>query len=54
MSMVSSFGCAKTDSYAGALVARYFQALGAAGPLALGPASIRGLFLGINDEEYLS
>jgi hypothetical protein len=40
--MVSSFGCAVSQSYSTVLIARYFQAFGAAGPLALGPASIKG------------
>lgn len=44
VSAVSCFGCARSGTYTTILVARFFQALGAAGPLALGPASVKGTF----------
>lgn len=44
VSAISCFGCAVSKTYADVLVARYFQALGAAGPLALGPASVKDMY----------
>lgn len=44
VSMICCFGCAVSKSYSTVMVARFFQAFGAAGPLALGPASIKDMY----------